>query len=58
MLLVYNVVFKPVWGTASKSNVAIMERSRTTVLRAITNADVYKRQVLEKTSVADYLRIL
>ena len=44
-LLVYNTVFKPVWtyglqlwGTASKSNIAIMERFQTKVLRAITNA--------------------
>ena len=61
----YNAVFKPVWtyglqlfGTASKSNIAVMERFQNKVLRAITNApwfisnkavsythlDVYKRQ--------------
>ena len=43
-LLLYNTVFKPLWahglqlwGTASKSNLAIMERCQTKVLRTITN---------------------
>lgn len=44
-LLAYNVIFKPIWiyglqlwGTASNSNIAVIERFQSKVLRAITDA--------------------
>lgn len=44
-LLIYKVIFKPVWlygiqiwGTASNSNISILERLQSKILRTITNA--------------------
>ena len=44
-LLIYKAVIKPIWsygielwGCASKSNIVIMQRSQSNILRAITNA--------------------
>ena len=47
-LLMYKMVLKPIWtygivlwGCASKSNIAIMQRYQSKILRAITNAPWY-----------------
>ena len=47
-LLVYKAVIKPIWtygielwGCASKSNTAIMQRAQSKILRTITNAPWY-----------------
>ena len=47
-ILVYKAVIKPiwtygieVWGCASKSNTAIMQRAQSKILRTITNAPWY-----------------
>jgi len=47
-LLIYKAVIKPIWsygielwGCASKSNIFIMHRSQSTILRAIANASSY-----------------
>jgi hypothetical protein len=47
-LLIYKVVIKPIWsygielwGCASKSNIVIMQRSQSKILRAIANAPFF-----------------
>jgi len=47
-LLIYKAVVKPIWsyrielsGCASKSNIVIMQRSKSKILRAIANAPWY-----------------
>jgi hypothetical protein len=54
-LLIYKAVIKPIWsccgGCASKSNVVIMQRSQSKILRAIANAPRY---VTNRTLHADF----
>jgi hypothetical protein len=47
-LLIYKTVIKPIWtygiqlwGCASKSNIALIQRAQSKILRAITNAPWY-----------------
>ncbi|PNF16706.1 hypothetical protein B7P43_G05338 [Cryptotermes secundus] len=41
-LLIYKMVIKPeLWGCASKSNIAIIQRAQSKILRSITNAPGY-----------------
>jgi hypothetical protein len=67
-LLVYKVILKPIWtygiklwGSASLSNIEILERFQGKVLRMITDAPWYVpntvfRQDLQITSVKDDIR--
>ena len=40
-ILVYKVILKPVWGVAAQTNIDVIQRFQSKVLRIITNASKY-----------------
>ena len=63
-LLIYKALFKPiwsygveVWGCSSKSNIAIMQRSQSKILRTLENAPWYVKQYKQVQSTTVLLKM-